>query len=353
MVKGCVSFDPDVKIVGVILNKVAGKRHKKTIVDSIEKYCGLPVLSSVPDLEYDSTLIPGRHLGLVTPSEFASGPELDARLQDIADEYLDIDGLIDVAGSASMLEVPERDLPLKNQLDVKIGYFNDSVFTFYYPENLEALRARGGEVVPFSSLSDNSLPDLDALYIGGGFPETHVEALARNRSMMSSVRDAAERGMPIYAECGGLIYLSNSLICDESRYPMAGLFPVDLKLHSRPAGHGYTLTNIDRANPFFKIGRELKGHEFHYSMPVNGVNKAKTCMKVESGVGLGDQRDGLMHRNTLACYMHIHANGVSDWASSIVSLARSYRSRSDDSRKTGAGGFESGYQKNIDNRAGV
>lgn len=326
MINGCISFDPDLRIAGIILNRVAGKRHKSIIADSIEKYCGLPVLGAVPNLEDDSSLIPARHLGLVTPSEMNPGSDLESRLEEIADEHLDIGNLIRIANSAPPLHTPVKHYPAEIQPEVRIGYFRDSVFTFYYPENLDALRANGADLIPISSLQEKSLPDIDALYIGGGFPETHAESLARNRPMMESVKKAADGGLPIYAECGGLIYLSKSLISNESRFPMAGIFPIDLKMHTRPVGHGYTLSSVDRNNPFFEIGLNIRGHEFHYSGPMVGLRKDETCMKVESGVGLGNCSDGLLYKNTLACYTHIHADGVRDWAPSMVSLAKDFNS---------------------------
>jgi cobyrinic acid a,c-diamide synthase len=339
MINGCVAFDPDLKIAGVILNRVAGKRHERVIARSIEEYCGLPILGVVPNAGSNIPIIPMRHLGLVTPSEFDSDPPFEARLKEIADEHLDLDGLMDVARSAPQL-LPDESTPgAETRAEVRIGFFDDSVFTFYYPENLEALRAAGADLVSVSSLRDRSLPDMDALYIGGGFPETHAEQLTQNHSMMESVREAACDGMPIYAECGGLIYLSESLMFHGSRYPMAGLFPVELEMHDRPVGHGYTLSRVDRDNPFFSKGLIIRGHEFHYSGPRTGRYENKTCMVMESGTGLGHGRDGLLYKNTLACYGHIHADGVRDWAPSMVSLARKYGLARTRGSKAGGGGL--------------
>lgn len=326
MVNGCLAFDPELEIAGVILNRVAGKRHEHIIARSIEVYCGLPILGAIPNMGADSSLIPMRHLGLVTPSEFEPDSPLGANLQEIAETQIDLDGLMEVAGSAPPLSFQESGSKGVTEPGVRIGYFNDSVFTFYYPENLEALRAGGAKLISISSIGDQSLPDIDALYIGGGFPETHAEQLTRNRSMMDSVKDAARGGMPIYAECGGLIYLSKSLIFNGNRFPMAGLFPVELKMHKRPAGHGYTLSRVDRDNPFFNKGLTIKGHEFHYSGPLTGLDRIETCLSMDSGTGLGNGRDGLLYENTLACYGHIHADGVKAWALAIVSNARRYNS---------------------------
>jgi cobyrinic acid a,c-diamide synthase len=326
VVNGCVAFDRKVNIAGIILNKIAGKRHGKIIAEAIEKYCHLPVLGIVPKLEDDSTLIPGRHLGLVPPEEFETDERLDDRLAAIAEEYLDVDALIEVASNAPPLEVPRPKPQVAPMAKVKIGYFKDSAFTFYYPENLEALQAHGAELIPIHSLRGKELPDIDALYIGGGFPETHAEQLAANRSMLASVKQHAERELPIYAECGGLIFLSRSLTVHDNVYPMASVFPIDVQLHPKPVGHGYSLVQVDHENPFFKIGAVIKGHEFHYSGVVPGSEEFTTCLEVKSGVGVGQNRDGILYKNVMACYTHIHATGVPAWALAVVQRACEFRS---------------------------
>jgi cobyrinic acid a,c-diamide synthase len=325
IVNGCRAFDPDVAIEGVILNRVAGERHLKVLSDSITKNSGAPVVGAIPALGDDSTLIPGRHLGLVTPSEFRDGANLESKLRGIA-ESLDVDRMIDIARSAGPITAdstaPRGGTGAARR--VRIGYFKDTVFTFYYPENLEALEAGGAKLIPVSSLEGESLPKVDGLYIGGGFPETHAEQITRNRSMMDSVRDAAVGGLPVYAECGGLIYLARSLRWNDTTYPMSGLIPIDLDMHRKPVGHGYTLIHIDAPNPFYPIGTSIRGHEFHYSGPMGGLDEVTSCMTVESGVGLGGARDGIVVENTLASYTHIHADGVTEWAKSIIKKAAEY-----------------------------
>jgi cobyrinic acid a,c-diamide synthase len=344
IVKGCVDFDPAVNIAGVILNRVAGERHLRILSDSIRRWTGLRVLGAIPRLDEDATLIPGRHLGLVTPAEYEDDDNLQATLRKVADEFLDIDGLIELAKSAPPLsrECP-TERPMKVQ-SVRIGYFRDSVFTFYYPENLEALRANGARLVEISSLADSALPEVDALYIGGGFPETHAEQLARNRALMKSVERHARNGLPIYAECGGLMYLCRSLRWDTVVYPMTGLFPVDLSMRRKPVGHGYTSLRIDAPNPFYSIGTTIRGHEFHYSGPVDGALNAESCMQVEAGTGLGSRRDGMVRFNALACYTHVHADGTDSWAPALVSRAAEYAARRrvhDNKNNSKRGWFES------------
>ncbi len=326
IIKGCQTFDPDLKIAGVILNKVAGERHQKIISASIEKFCDIPVLGAIPKLGKDAELIPGRHLGLTPPTEFASASQLIDKLEEIADNYLDTDKLISVAGNEDKIISRMTSPPPKETL-VRIGYFRDSVFTFYYPENLEALQNEGAELISISSLDDKKLPEIDALYIGGGFPETHAGQLTQNRALMNSVKSSARSGLPIYAECGGLIYLCKSISWQNSRYEMAGVFDVDLVMKEKPVGHGYSMMQIDRSNPFYEIGETIKGHEFHYSGILGETDKVDSVATMAAGTGLGNKRDGLMFKNTLAFYTHIHAVGIKSWAFSMIAVALDHRTQ--------------------------
>jgi cobyrinic acid a,c-diamide synthase len=212
---------------------------------------------------------------------------------------------------------------------VRIGVFSDSAFTFYYPENLEALSAAGAEIVRVSGLADNGLPsNLDGLYLGGGFPETHVRQLSANEELHRQLREAAESGMPMYAECGGLIYLARSLTCEDERYPMAGVLPIEVELHPRPQGHGYVEAVVDRPNPFFPEGVALRGHEFHYtSIRVSDGDEVATALRLSRGTGALGGRDGIVYKNVLAGYTHLHALGVPLWAPSLVSRAAAYADR--------------------------
>jgi len=336
LIKGCQVFDSDLNIAGVILNKVAGKRHQKIITEAIAEYCGLPVLGAIPKLGADAELIPGRHLGLIPPAEFFNRDEVHDKLISIAQSYLDIDAILSCATDTPALGLSVTDHVTTLSKKTTIGYFADSVFTFYYPENLEALEREGATLVPISSLSDTSLPEIDALYIGGGFPETHAERLGQNHSLMETVKNAANDGMPIYAECGGLIYLSRTLQWHGSTHAMAGVFPLDLTMGKKPRGHGYTELVVDRENSFFPLGTVIRGHEFHYSGPIEENINLASCCRVNTGVGVGNGRDGLVYKNVLAVYSHIHADGVKDWAAALVSRAVHYAAAND--YKPGGGG---------------
>ena len=210
---------------------------------------------------------------------------------------------------------------------LRIGYFHDSAFTFYYPENLEALASGDAQLVPVSALADARLPEIDALYIGGGFPETHTEALAANSELHAAIRAAAAAGLPVYAECGGLMYLAESLEWGGSSIPMASVLPIRVSMHDRPQGHGYCRMRVDSPNPFFTEGTELFGHEFHYSDVSAGATGVCTAYQVIRGKGSVGDRDGFVVGNTLASYLHLHALGCPEWASGLLRAAASFRQR--------------------------
>jgi cobyrinic acid a,c-diamide synthase len=330
-VLGCRQFDPDVDIKGVILNRVAGPRHEKILRKNIEHYCHIPVLGAIPKLDWQN--FPERHLGLVpTPEHDCAKDAIDAASQ-IAHRYLDLEALAAVAYNAPGLPVSDelrentRHLPSSiPHPRPRIGVIKDSAFQFYYPENIEALEAEGAEIVFVSPLMSDKIPPVDALYIGGGFPETHARQLAENISFRKQLKALAENGLPIYAECGGLMYLGEALVLDEGTFPMAGVLPIVFGFSKKPQGHGYTVVTVEQKNPYFKIGSEIKGHEFHYSKVLKwrGTDP-DLAFSMKRGAGFIHKRDGVCHKNVLATYTHIHALGTPSWAGAMVRNAAAYK----------------------------
>jgi cobyrinic acid a,c-diamide synthase len=335
LVRGCQAMDPALAVAGVILNQVAGLRHEAVAREAIEQACRVPVLGAIPRLD-DPGLLPGRHLGLVPPAEHDARANVSGLLGRIAREYLDVDRILAGAEAAPALEdvgaaKDGPDTPARGLQPVTIGFVSDAAFSFYYPENLEALEARGATLVPISSLSGSALPaGLSALYIGGGFPETHAEALAGNRPFLESIRDAAARGLPIYAECGGLMLLARSVQWRGRRHVMAGVLPVEVDVLESPQGHGYAVLQVDRPNPFFAVGEELRGHEFHYSR-IAGPLPGTACAVIR-GTGCGSGRDAIVADAVWASYVHLHAAGVPAWADGMMRAACAYRIDAGDAR---------------------
>jgi len=329
MALGCQRLDPEVDLRGVILNRVASSRQESVLRQAVESACGIPVVGVVPRLA--AYPFPERHLGLTPPQEHQRVREALTRAQEVAEEFLDLKSLEQIARKAPTLDwslKTEKDsLPLPNSQGTPvIGVIKDSAFQFYYPENLEALSKQGAKVVEISAVREIRLPSVDGLYIGGGFPETHAQTLAENIHFRQSLREAAQRGLPIYAECGGLMYLGETLTIGENHYPMAGVLPIGFSMEKKPQGHGYTLLQVEEENPFFPVGREIRGHEFHYSrmLYVRGGG-AYFAFRVKRGEGIDRKRDGLCCRETLATYTHLHALGCPEWASGFAEKSRGYR----------------------------
>lgn len=333
LINGVVHFDPRIEIAGVVLNQVARPRHLGIMTGAIEKYCDVPILGALPKMK--DIEIPDRHLGLVPAGEQEMLLSRIDRLGEVVEQHVDLDRIIEIARSAEPVEdlLPE---PVQVVLPKapRIGVFKDRAFSFYYPENLEALEMQGAELVEIDAMADTDLKDADGLYIGGGFPEVFVEELTANEALRAKVCDAAHDGMPIYGECGGLMYLSQAIVTRSGRrYPMVGVFPYDVTIEERPQGHGYSIQKTTANNPFFPADLEVRGHEFHHSKVriEKGDKDALYGFETTRGKGLaemadGSLRDGLVYKNTLAGYHHFHATTSSLWAKNFVSKAEEHMS---------------------------
>jgi cobyrinic acid a,c-diamide synthase len=325
-VLGCKMLDKELNIGGVILNQVANIRQESIIRSSVEKETGVPILGAIPRIK--GLPFSERHLGLLPPEEHPRAMDALDRLHKAMLNNIDADAIWNLAASSPEFVVPSIVAEPVTVSDVapRIGVFRDSAFTFYYPENLEALERHGAKLVEISGLRERTLPQVDALYIGGGFPETHAQELADNASFRASLRREIEEGLPVYAECGGLIYLGESVEFRGKTYSMAGVFPVNFSIGEKPQGHGYVVFETDGQNPFFRKETVLRGHEFHYAR-VSGYKREEvaTVFKVKRGYGFDSGRDGLVHKNVLASFCHIHALGEKNWAKAMVDAASSYK----------------------------
>ena len=306
LVMGCSALDPEVNIKGIILNRVAGPRHERILRESIEGYARVPVIGSVAKLPMKS--FPQRHLGLLPLHEHPDAMKFVEEAADVAEVCIDLDKVFEIARTAEELSGPASlkssdELQSIDGLKLKVGVLKDSAFQFYYPENLEALTLKGAQVVAINALASAEIPELDALYVGGGFPETHADKLAENTVFKESLLKAIRYGLPVYAECGGLMYPSRNLCIDANAYPMVGAFPVDTVLQKTPQGHGYARVEVSGPNPFYEEGTVITGHEFHYSY-VTGLDETQTkcAFKVLRGHGIDGSRDGLCTENVPATY---------------------------------------------------
>ncbi len=315
LVSGYQRFEPEVNIAGVILNNVASGRHESMLVHSIKRYCGIPVLGCLPKAA--PVTIAERHLGLVPQGESAPLAEKVADARELIESHVDIDGVLRVArGAEALAPSGERTTP-KRAPSVRLGVVRDRAFSFYYPENLEALEQAGAELVSINALEDPHLPAISGLYIGGGFPEMFAERLQANGQLRREIAAAIDQGLPVYAECAGLLYLTRTLRWQERTFEMVGALPIDVSFSARPQGHGYVAGRVVGENPFLEVGQRLLGHEFHYARLENAAGLA-TAYHLERGHGVGGNQDGIVHKNVLASFTHLHALGYPTWAERLV-----------------------------------
>jgi cobyrinic acid a,c-diamide synthase len=340
MVLGCQKMDPEVIIGGVVLNRIATARQESVIRKAIAERCNVPVLGAIPRLKKDP--FPERHMGLTPFQEHNNIAESIDAVAELGAQYLDMEGIIKVAEATGTTVGRQGKTVERRPSDVgrgkadyarrsfpdapRIGVIRDSAFQFYYEENFEELQKRGAEIIEVSPLKEGRLPDLDALYIGGGFPETHSIALAENSGFRDSLLAGIQKGLPVYAECGGLMYLGEKIILDNKTYPMVGALPITFGMEKRPRAHGYTIVEVDRSNPYFTEKSTFRGHEFHYSRVLEvREDDIFFAFNVKRGKGIVDNKDGMCYKNTLASYTHLHAIGTPEWADGLVRCALEHK----------------------------
>ena len=326
IIMGCQMFEKDLDLKGVILNRTAGTRHEDILQNSIEKYTDLKVFGALPRLARNP--IPERHMGLISDQEFEQTERAFRDLSGFVRENLDLESLFDTADTAKPLCAPCHEIFPPTEVppcSVTIGYVNDAALWFYYQENLEALRAAGARLVKLSLLNQDDWPSLDGLYLGGGFPETLASGLEGNMRIRQRVLALSEKGLPIYAECGGFMYLCRALNYDGNVYSMTGVFPLDTNFCPKPQGLGYVQGTVAEKNPFYAQGTCIHGHEFHYSRSSTSDQTLFPCLELDRGQGVCEHKDLLLSNNTLAGYTHMHALSHPEWARNFVSAALIYK----------------------------
>ena len=329
MVSGYAKFDPSLRVAGVLFNRVTSEGHYQLLKAAVEQETDVVAMGYLrPD---PAVTISDRHLGLVTAMEQGAG-ELYGLLAKAATETVDLDRVEALA--CLCRELPAASLqPVtrSHSRKIRIGVAQDLAFCFYYPDNLELLEAEGAELVKFSPLNDQVLPDLDMLYLGGGYPELYGEVLARNVTMRTAVRKFAERGGTIYAECGGMMYLTQA-ICDFEgrRHEMVGLFPAEAVMRKAGLTLGYRMVELSQGCILGATGSIARGHEFHSSTLVLKGRLDYACA-LRDARGESKGSDGLVVGNVLALYTHVHFASQPQMAGALVASAR----------RTGTGPFVS------------
>lgn len=324
---GYQSFDPGITIGGVILNRVGGARHESKLRAVIEHYTDIPVLGAMQE---DAALqIVERHLGLIPSNEHDAADAQIGRLGAAVAGQVDLDALLRLGADRPAVQpAPTIDVPAAGA-PVRIAVARDAAFCFYYHTDLEVLERAGARLLFFDTLRDTRLPDADALFIGGGFPESHLDGLEANVAMREAVRQAIEAGMPAYAECGGLMYLSRSITWGERTHAMAGVIPGDVTMHKRPQGRGYVYLEDTADHPWPRASAgagpgagALPAHEFHYSALEPMDPGTVYAYHVLRGQGVDGRHDGVVHRNLLASYSHLRHTRKNPWATRFMAFIR-------------------------------
>lgn len=323
---GYQAFDPEIRIGGVILNRVGGSRHAGKLRAVIEHYTDIPVLGLVsenPDLH-----ILERHLGLVPSNEHAAADQQIRALAGAVAAEVDLDRLMTIGADAPALRFSHPSEPLPVGSRVRIAVARDDAFGFYYQTDLEALEAAGAELLFFDTLRDSQVPECEGLFIGGGFPETRMHELEANAAMRASIRDAIESGLPAYAECGGLMYLARGITWGERRCAMAGVLPGEVIMHARPQGRGLVRLQETGAGPWPLLDATgdlgaFGAHEFHYSALGPLEREPVYAYRVLRGHGIDGEHDGIVHRNLLASYSHLRSTAQNPWAERFVRFVHS------------------------------
>ncbi|MBF0188413.1 MAG: hydrogenobyrinic acid a,c-diamide synthase (glutamine-hydrolyzing) [Magnetococcales bacterium] len=310
------------RIAGVILNNVASQRAERRIRAAVERFCDVPVLGVIP--RSTDVVIDERHLGLVPVEEDEALQDVIKQAGDHVGQHLDLDAILSIARAVPpLVPLAQAERPtIRSGQGLRIGYAADAAFNFYYQENLERLSETGIELIPVSFLDDQQLPRVDGLFIGGGFPEMFMERIAANRSLHRHLREAARDGLPIYAECGGLMVLGRSLRWQEKSVPMTGVLPFDIEMCKKPQGYGYMVVEGSGEAFWPQKGEKIACHEFHYSRVINADPDLRYAYRVLRGSGVDGGRDGILYRNVFASYAHIHAAGTPSWVGFLVDFWR-------------------------------
>ena len=324
LILGYQAFDREINISGVILNNLGGSRHESKLRAVIEHYTDVPVIGAI---HHDERLsIIERHLGLMPSNESHVATAKIIQIGEAIAEQVDLTKLLELSQKPT-LDIPHRAkiIPLPCGEKVRIGIARDRSFGFYYEDDLDALEAAGAELVPFDALHDAHLPQVDGLYIGGGFPETCAAELEANVTLRADIKQAIEQGLPAYAECGGLMYLSRNIAYQGNTYQMVGAIEGEVKMHDKPIGRGYVHLKENEAHPWPRPdtpAKQIKAHEFHYSSLENLPSDSRFAYQVERGYGIDGERDGLIVRNLLASYTHLRTIGSCYWATRFVAFVR-------------------------------
>ncbi len=324
LIHGYVGFDKDINFSGVILNKVAGSRHESKLISAVETYTDLPVLGSIyrhKDLEIEE-----RHLGLVPNTEITeSSSRYINGLKQVVKDGINLDFFTKKPNQINTAIT----IDTQSKVQLRIAIAKDSAFGFYYADDLAYFKQQGVELIEFNTLKDKVLPqNIDALIIGGGFPETHLNPLSSNVTLLNDIKQKIIAGLPSYAECGGLMYLCESIEYQDVTKKMVGLLPEQVIMHQKPQGRGYIKIQPTAEHPWQPAQEEISGHEFHYSSLKSEANSSIFAYSMIRGTGINHQYDGIVLHNLIANYCHLRQTDQCHWIDHFISFIHRIKSES-------------------------
>lgn len=331
LILGYQAFDKEVSIKGVILNQLGGSRHESKLRSVIEHYTDVEVVGAIhTDKRFN---IDERHLGLVPGHEDPFCEHKISLLADAVNDQVNLDAVVSIANTAPDLKADPVVAEIQSKAstkDIKLGLVRCSAFGFYYPDDLQALQDAGADIIEIDPCHGDELPQIDALFIGGGFPETHMSELEANKKLRSAIKTAIDNGLPTYAECGGLMYLARSIQWNNKSCEMVGCIDTDIIMEKRPQGRGYvqlqeTENSLWPRPASWKQGNIINAHEFHYSRFNKVGNNVQFAFEVKRGVGIDGKSDGYVYKNLLANYTHQRNTRKNPWAQRFIDFARNHK----------------------------
>ena len=314
---GFQKFHKDSRISGIVLNKIASQKHEKLCRQALQKI-KLPIVGIIP--KNPKLILESRHLGLVSTMNQKNLRKKLEKTSSIISKSLDVEKIIQIIKNPIPLKNKSK-IPKKNP-KVTIAVARDNSFNFYYQDNLEALKRSGANLKFFSPINNKKIPQCDGIYIGGGFPEILGNLLEKNSIMRKSLKKLAEENIPLYAECGGLMYLTKSIDYGNKKFKMVGLFDAETRM-TKKMKLNYTKGKITSKNIISDKTHTLRGHEFHFSELSSVSNDSKFAYQLELGDGISNHKDGLIEYNTLASYGHLYFDS-SDYAQTFVKNCMKY-----------------------------
>ena len=320
LINGYKDFDPKIKYKGIILNNIASDRHEGKVINAIAEYSDFKVFGSIQ--KNNKIEILEQHLGLQPSFLTSSNNNIINNIASLVKSSVDIKYLVKGVSNKKKLSTKTPNVITKKYAGISIGVARDNAFGFYYADDIEKFKSLGARIIYFNTLKDKSLPNVDALFIGGGFPELVAKELSSNKKMISSIKHFINANKPVYAECGGLMYLAKSIKINDKSFRMVGVINGRVVMHDKPVGRGYVELIKSSSHPWLLSNDIVKAHEFHYSRLSLDAKLSNYTYKVKRGYGVNGKYDGIKHKNLLATYSHLRDTKKTTWITNFLEFIK-------------------------------